>query len=226
MSEKRKKERIDYKILNNTGERKAKVERRDSITELSQLLESVKISKMENELFHKFEIIISTFHDFLDEQGLEETNYYSANDIETFVKRIESYRLELRNFTCELKSNYSEENFRRDFSDKIDETLKLMKEQIKFAKNLEKQENQKLDVKPETNAVVLPKVDFAVFKFSIDEAERLLTEIIQELTFNSKISDEELYALHQKQEQQKTRCDLIGKKVQEVLQKTPVDYPD
>ena len=214
-SKTRNTQRIDYKVLNDTGQSILKpsslsisnqvtIESTD-IAEISLQLKELQFSKMDDKniqgnqdstnskiLKTKYDLIKEEIEDFIDENPTNHT-IINIGDVDSCVERITEYRTQFRKVSKEIQDIISTEDFNSAYSDDVTSILASVKEYIVNAKERKSEiRKQEQEINNSDNVIKIKKdIEEASQKkrsadFLINEVFRISNELLTEFTKETK----------------------------------------
>ena len=231
----RPKVRIDYQILNSSGEKVEKLDQSNQpeesetvITELSNLLTNCSLheSKMADSkegIFNKLMIEESTIYDdmndFIDENSIED-NHESLEDLDNIISKTENFRTIYRSKHKELEACLGEEYHNRYASTFMEQIAKL-KQFITDAKNAKRAIRSKEDQKSNEEREAKNKViDFTINNV-LSVMENLEAEVKTDI---EETNDDELLRRKENKVSLFNTIENLSNKIKDILEQTSLDY--
>ena len=231
----RSKVRIDYQILNSSGEKVEKLDQSNQseesetgITELSNLLTNwslhePKMTDSKEGMFNKLMIEESTIYDdmndFIDENSIED-NQESLEDLDDIVSKTENFRTIYRSKHKELEACLGEDYHNRYASTFMEQIAKL-KQFITDAKNAKRALRSKRDQKSNEERESKNKV----IDFTINNVLSVMENLEAEVKIDiEKTSDDELLRRKESKTSLFNTIEKLSNKIKDILEQTSLDY--
>ena len=227
--------RIDYQVLNSSGEKVEKLDKSNqleesetAITELSDLLTNCSLyeSKMTDSkegIFNKLTIEESTIYDdmndFIDENSIEDIQE-SFEDLDNIINKTEKFRTIYRSKHKELQAYLGEDCYNQYASTFMAQLAKL-KQFITDAKNakrnLRSQRDQKLNDEKEANNKAMD--------FTINNVLSVMDNLEAEVKIDiAETSDDELLRRKEIKISLFNSIENLSNKIKDILEQKSLDY--
>lgn len=232
-----RKPRIDYKILNSTGEKvykkleNSEVESDESsVKELSTLLtnltfsdENMAVSNIDDIMKLKIEelTIVEDIEDFIDENNITEIRN-SIEDIDEAVQKMEQFRTKLRCKHKELQAMIGDE-YEKSYTSKFLEQIANIKLYITEAKNAKRS----LRNKEHWREKEMQEIKVRKFNFTINDVRSVLHNLETEFSGElAEMSDEEIKRRKENVKSNIKAVDNLSNKINLMLEEAPADNED
>ena len=191
----------------------------------------------EHELLSKLNLVTENLTDYIDENSMHpsESCYYTIEDVETCISRVETFRTVMREMNQNMKDLVGETKFLEKYNSTLTKNLGVIKTYIKAAKGkkgelrssttkLELQDRQGKVNQEYENQVQKQ----ATAKFLISEVTRMIKTLNIEFIKDNDchVEDEEIESRKGQLAGHLREAENISNKFQRILETTPESYPN
>ena len=203
--------RIDYKVLNSTGEKITKVTS-DNVEELSELLDNISIEDSMDKVLVEESTLSDDIVDFIDENLVEDL-IGSTEELDAAILKVENLRTKYRKVHKELEQQF--EDYNNTFKTIYEEKVVQIKDYIKTCKEAKRiirtKRAKEITSENESNERTV--------LFIIKEARRIILEIQSEFKkdFNN-IDNDEIIRRKAEFSENIKKVENVSKRFQQILQ--------
>ena len=190
----------------------------------------------EKEVLARLNIVVAGLTDYIDENSMHSstTGYYSVEDIDACVTRVESVRTTIRELNHQMRDTVGDTIFMSKYNDTLNNNLHTIKEYIREAKMKKaalRNNDSKLELQDRQHKVNQEHEAFiqkqATAKFLIGEVTRMIQKLNTEFVKdNDSATDEDIESRKGQLAENTREADNLSNKFQKVLEILPESYPN